>query len=1062
MPKDNLARRQRGDGGGHNEDLRSVSEVANDNGAFVETLSSEKIGLVEDIRLRERVLAKLAVAVDLFGRARLNQIEAIEALNQKLQDPSWNLTGYFVQPTGAGKTVLFGLLVKALQMQTMILVPKTNLLMQTKDELVKMLGIAEEDIGIVGEGYSEHDRPITISTYQSHLANYSGKQKWYRDKLAKLEVLICDEAHKALGDATQKSLKLEEEVETEVLSKADKQFGKTVLKLAFTATPKLAAKSVQIVFGKTEIARETYANLVRSGVLVPFRMFHTEGRILVGEDYEEGHEMTLDEEAKVLARERTYQKLLDMYAELHTSTQEKLRTAVFCSSISECDKFMELAQNEYGLKCIRVTSKDDKEALKRAEQGLMDGTYDMVVTVDKLTEGWNFPPLNTVINARATNSPARLLQGCGRAGRTFNGKRWANIFETNWTVGRMVNKSLNNAERLPEQGGDRVRRTSPEVANDVNDDGSVEKEFVGKRALNLMEGFLANGENIQDLSVLCLNTDGEPLQYETLGEKERVRVIARLREEFTPEQWAGMNRNKKQAYKFQPGNLGLVALAGILGVGGDPVANQSFHLAMGQEIWGDLECLKIEERIEVSKEQVIARLREEFTPEQWAGMNYNKKKAYKFQPGNLGLKALASILGIPGDPVGYSAFHLAIGREIWGDLECLREMEVSKEQVIAKLREEFTPEQWAEMDNNTKRTYKFQPGNLGLIALAGILGVDGGDPTVRRSVRLAMGREIWGDLECLREKEVSKEQVIAKLREEFTPEQWAGMDGKKKRAYKFQPGNLGLMALAGILGVDGDPVGYSAFHLAMGREIWGDRECLREKEVSKEQVIAKLREEFTPEQWAGMDGKKKRAYKFQPGNLGLMALAGILGVDGDPVGYSAFHLAMGREIWGDRECLREMEVSKEQVISRLREEFTPEHWATMARKEKAAYKFQPGNLGLIALARILGVDGNPVSNQSVHLAMGQEVWGDLECLKIDERVVVSKEQVIARLREEFTPEQWAAMGYKEKAPYKFQPGNLGLNALARILGVDGNPVSKQSFHLAMGREIWGDLECFRS
>ena len=43
--------------------------------------------------------------------------------------------------------------------------------------------------------------------------------------------------------------------------------------------------------------------------------------------------------------------------------------------------------------------------LKDAEKALLDGDIDMIVTVGKLAEGWNYPPVNAVIWARATSSP---------------------------------------------------------------------------------------------------------------------------------------------------------------------------------------------------------------------------------------------------------------------------------------------------------------------------------------------------------------------------------------------------------------------------------------------------------------------------------------------------------------------------------------------------------------------------------------------------------------------------------------------------------------------------------
>jgi hypothetical protein len=53
-----------------------------------------------------------------------------------------------------------------------------------------------------------------------------------------------------------------------------------------------------------------------------------------------------------------------------------------------------------------------------------------------------------------------------------------------------------------------------------------------------------------------------------------------------------------------------------------------------------------------------------------------------------------------------------------------------------------------------------------------------------------------------------------------------------------------------------------------------------------------------------------------------------------------------------------------------------------------------------------------------------------------------------------TPGQWVKMTVKEK--YAFHVHGKGLSALARIFGIEGNPVGYHSVHLELGARIFGE------
>lgn len=468
-------------------------------------------------RLASQILLNLHVNSSLFEELGLqfrpNQLDAIQKLQTKLRDPSWNLIGYFVQPTGAGKTVLFGSIARMADVPTIVLVPKTNLLEQTMNEFIEMCGFKREDIGLVGDKHKELGRKVTIATYQSHVSLIKSSPE-YQNEFEKKAMVICDEAHKGVGKHTLAALDLSVDVNDEVdedayaLTESEEKAEHEALKelsehtankafFGFTATPKLSEKHIQNVFGGTEISRESFADLVRARILVPLRLYHTEGNIYRDTDIY-ANKITLSQEAKILERENTYEKLLNKFVEVQAQEQRQLKTIAYCSTIKECDRFIEMAEKKYGLVCKRVTGDDHKNALKEAEDGLKNGNINIIVTVDKLTEGWNFPPAEAAIVARACGSPARLLQGVGRVVRILLGKQFAHVFETDWRV-------------IQKKRGE--ERTVELTKNQPNGESKGKNNVGREKRFNLIEAFLANGETLDGLKQICDSLNHEPFDY---------------------------------------------------------------------------------------------------------------------------------------------------------------------------------------------------------------------------------------------------------------------------------------------------------------------------------------------------------------------------------------------------------------------------------------------------------------------------------------------------------------------------------------------------------------------
>lgn len=493
---------------------------------------------IERIQICQKMLRNirmnLLVKDDSGLNMRVNQLRAVQELIKFLQHEGMgpDFRGRFKQPTGAGKTVLFGIIVKLIGVQTLILVPRTNLVTGTKDEFMEMLGFREEDIGMVKSGFFELGRMVTIATYSSHISKMK-RDADYRKHVETCELVICDEAHRSLGNATAESIKSiggkdeedegedmeqgeisedeqelteeEEKEEEDVLANLDAQTNSRSLKLAFTATEKLAQKDVADAFPHL-IAEEKQGDMVKAKVLVGYRIIQV-GATYATDDFE-GY-ITEEQEADMLKKQNVYGKLAEAYADALKTYKEQgeatdypLYCVAFCVNIKECDQFAEIAKS-HALRARVVTGREAKgkngdDVIKEAEQQLLDGEIDIIVTVNKLGEGWNFKPMNAAIWARATKSPMIVIQGVGRTCRTYidekgREKPYSLVFETLWSLRnkqdayKVGNKPLTIAEALSLNG------ENPEDVCSMNDGSKVQIDKYAK----LDENGVATAEGVE-------------------------------------------------------------------------------------------------------------------------------------------------------------------------------------------------------------------------------------------------------------------------------------------------------------------------------------------------------------------------------------------------------------------------------------------------------------------------------------------------------------------------------------------------------------------------------------
>ncbi len=370
------------------------------------------------------------------------------------------------------------------------------------------------------------------------------------------------------------------------------------------------------------------------------------------------------------------------------------------------------------------------------------------------------------------------------------------------------------------------------------------------------------------------------------------------------------------------------------------------------------------------------------TAEMWAGMIQREK--LKFKVGGMGLKAIARRFGVmAGDPIFSRKYHWELGRKIYGECEELEyeeQSELTDDQLKTAILEQIpTAEMWMKM--KTKEKEKFKIGEMGLAAIATRFGVKG-NPLSHLQIYLALGSKIYGESEVFAYEYLNDDQLKAAILVQVpTAEAWAGMNQEKRKAFKVKKNGtqykkMGLNGLATRFKIEGNPIDNRAYHLALGRVIYGECEALDEREVSPDELKAAILAQVpTAEMWARM--KRKEKLQFKAAGMGLSKIATRFGIEGNPFDNRAYRLELGRKIYGECEALAYEEppelTDEELKAAILAQVPTAEMWTGIHWKEKLTFKI--AGMGLMAIARRFGVDGDPLHNLIYFLELGKKIYG---------------------------------------------------------------------------------------
>jgi superfamily II DNA or RNA helicase len=318
-----------------------------------------------------------------------------EELGEAADDPGAARRFWFEHATGAGKTVAAVGFIEATRTGgVLILTHRRNLVDQFIGEISDR-GYKDRLRPPLLDGRDEADGPVTVETYQWFVRNAKRVSNAY-------SVIICDEAHTALGEKTSACIR----------SMPGPVY------IGMTATGALIARHVADLF-PTQTSRFDLAQAARRGVIAPLRCLRIPPgpgvRTIAKVPLRKG-EVDQDFDQEELA------KLLDQapfnmaIADLYKSRFRKAPGVLYTAGVQHA-KNVAAAFQEFGINAKAVSGETPKRELSETLAAFERGEVDVLCNAQLLAEGWNSPRATICMHLAPTASKRIYQQRVGRVTR---------------------------------------------------------------------------------------------------------------------------------------------------------------------------------------------------------------------------------------------------------------------------------------------------------------------------------------------------------------------------------------------------------------------------------------------------------------------------------------------------------------------------------------------------------------------------------------------------------------------------------------------------------------------
>jgi ribonuclease E len=328
------------------------------------------------------------------------ELDADVQLDERPEDPNADRRFWFEHATGAGKTVAaLGFVEASRTGGVLILTHRRNLVDQFNGEL-RDRGYRDRICAPLLEGKDNASGPVTVETYQWFVRNAGRISDAYT-------IVICDEAHTALGEKT---------------SGAIRAWSGPIF-IGMTATGALIARHVTDLF-PTQTSRFDLAQAARRGVIAPLRSIRIPPgpgvRTIAKVPLRRG-EVDTEFDQEMLAELLDQTPFNMAIADLYKTRFNNVPGVVYAAGVRHAYNVAKAFQ-DMGMKAKGVSGETPKRQLARILADYESGKIDVLVNAQLLAEGWNSPRATICMHLAPTASKRIYQQRVGRVTRRHPGK----------------------------------------------------------------------------------------------------------------------------------------------------------------------------------------------------------------------------------------------------------------------------------------------------------------------------------------------------------------------------------------------------------------------------------------------------------------------------------------------------------------------------------------------------------------------------------------------------------------------------------------------------------------
>lgn len=320
-------------------------------------------------------------------RLRPYQMAAISRVKQTWRCMDYeNNSALIVLPTGTGKTMVFSEITRQeleRDGKVLILAHRNTLLTQAQDKL-KRFGIDSQ----IEKGKKKPEGCVIISTVQT----YSKDAKLSQYEKDEYSLIIIDEAHHAAANTYKKII----------------DYFCYAKLLGVTATPERSDdRQIEKIF-KNTCSEYTMTQAIRDGWLCPISVYQCPVEI----DLSEVKKAAGDYVSSSLGL--CLNDYLEKIADEIKLLSEQRKILIFLPLVDTAEKMNNILLSR-GIRSNYVAGcrKESDEILKDFENGI----YDVICNAMLLTEGYDCPSVDCIVNLRPTHSKTLYTQIVGRGTR---------------------------------------------------------------------------------------------------------------------------------------------------------------------------------------------------------------------------------------------------------------------------------------------------------------------------------------------------------------------------------------------------------------------------------------------------------------------------------------------------------------------------------------------------------------------------------------------------------------------------------------------------------------------